>query len=131
MVIVNIPYIHHNKAMNKSSALPTTSLLDSYVYPSLWKRLQQNWKTFQLICLYHRRIEKLEGLIDWARRKRLREVQAAYLRRYHDDKRRLFRLEYNYPWSSRLARLLLGDMTALLPNFRSLRRLIFSYSINT
>lgn len=117
--------------MNKSSALPTTSLLDSYVYPSLWKRLQQNWETFQLICLYHRRIEKLENLIDWAKRKRLRDVQAAYLRRYHDDKRRLFRLEYNYPRLSRLARLLMGDMTALLPNLRRLWSSNRLYSKNT
>ena len=73
---------------------------------SFWQNVFSEWQRFNLIVAALHRQHDLTGLVQWAKRKRLADVQHAYTNRLLDEESRLARYKVCSPrlfWWATLA----------------------------
>lgn len=103
--------------MLKSLFTPTDPIYD-FFYPTRWQRIKRSWVTYYRIYCRYQRMQKLEDLAAWAKRKHLTKVYQTYMSQWYEEERYQFRDELRYPQLARLAKVMLGDLRVILPTRR-------------
>ncbi len=90
--------------------------------PSKWQQFKRTWTTFWSIYRRYERIEELQRLVAWAKRKRLSKVRDHYIRLWLDEERVQFRYQVKHPAMHRSVRILstIGEM--IFPSHQVYRR---------